>query len=85
METLRWLDCNNVNSILTLTIVLPFQYISVKVYLDDTKTMGAIRMGVTGVSGKNGSYTLKELAFHTAYSKNSYILSKNITCRSCYD
>jgi hypothetical protein len=77
-STIRWLNCNNVNSILTLSIPLPYQHISVQVYLADTKTMGAIRIGLSGPGNQNGSYTLQELAFHQSFSKTGYILSRTL-------
>jgi hypothetical protein len=77
-STIRWLYCNNTNYILTLTIPLPYQHISVQVFLDDTKMMGAIRIGLTGPGYVNGSYELKELNFHQSYSKNGYALSRTL-------
>jgi hypothetical protein len=77
-STIRWLYCNNTNYILTLTIPLPYQHISVQVFLDDTKMMGAIRIGLTGPGYENGSYELKELNFHQSYSKNGYALSRTL-------
>ena len=76
--TLRWLDCNNINAILTLIVELPFQLISVRVYLEDSKTVGGIRMGLSGLSNYSGSYTLRELNFRQAYWKNEHVLSRTL-------
>ena len=77
-STICWLDCYNLNSILTLSIPRPYQHISVQVFLEDAKTMGAIRIGLSGPGYENGSYKLVELAFYQAYSKNGYILSRTL-------
>jgi hypothetical protein len=77
-STIRWLDCYNLNSILTLSIPLPYQHISVQVFLEDAKTMGAIRIGLSGPGYENGSYKLQELAFYQAYSKSGYTLSRTL-------
>jgi hypothetical protein len=77
-ETIRWLDCNNVNYTLTLSIPLPYQRISVQVFLADPNTMGAIRIGLSGPGQHDGSFTLKELAFYQPYSKVGYMLSRTL-------
>jgi hypothetical protein len=75
---IRWLNCNNTNYILTLSIPLPYQHISVQVFLDDTKMMGAIRIGMTGPGYETGNYKLNELNFHQSYSKDGYALSRTL-------
>ncbi len=76
--TIRWLTCDNTNDILTLVIPLPYQHISVQVFLADTKMMGAIRIGMTGPGYEDKNYKLKELDFHQSYSKNGYALSRTL-------
>ncbi|CAF0749589.1 unnamed protein product [Adineta steineri] len=77
-STIRWLDCNNVNSILTLSIPLPYQHISVQVFLADTKTIGALRMGLSGVGHESERYTLRELEFYQTFSIDGQILSQTL-------
>jgi hypothetical protein len=75
-ETIDWLNCSNVNSTLTLSIPLPYQQISVQVFLADTKTIGGLRVGLSGPGQKKERYTLKDLQFYESFWKNGHILSE---------
>jgi len=77
-ETIRWLDCNNVNFILTLSIPLPYQRVSVQVFLANTNMMGAMRIGLSSPGQNNENFILKELAFYQSYSKDGYTLSRTL-------
>ena len=77
-STIRWLDCDNINYTLSLSIPLPYQQLSVQIYVEDIKTIGAIRIGLFGVGHQYEKYTLKELNFYQAFYKNGYILSRNV-------
>jgi hypothetical protein len=77
-STLRWSDCVDVNSTLSISIPLPHQHISVQVILDDIKTIGGLRIGLYGNEYINGSHILKELYFRKSFYKNGYVLGKNI-------
>ena len=46
---------------------LPFQYISVKINVADTKTIGALRVGLYGSGHKYESYLVKELNFYQSF------------------
>jgi hypothetical protein len=76
--TIRWLDCNNVNTILTLSIPLPCQHISVKIFLADTQTIGALRIGLSDSGHEKKRYKLRDLGFYHSFSKNGYILSRTL-------
>ncbi|CAF3426872.1 unnamed protein product [Rotaria sp. Silwood1] len=77
-STIRWLNCDNINYILSLSIPLPYQHISVQVNIEDIKTIGALRIGLYGREVKNGSYSLKELNFYKSFFKNEFILARHL-------
>ncbi|UJR37598.1 hypothetical protein I4U23_030295 [Adineta vaga] len=77
-STIRWLDCNNNNSTLSLSIPLPYQIISVQISIADIRTIGAIRIGLYGREQTSENYVLKELNFYHAFYKNEYILARNL-------
>lgn len=77
-STIRWLDCQNINSTLFLSIPLPYQHISVQIYVADPKTIGALKIGLLGQSKQNGSYILRELNFYQPFYKNGYILARTL-------
>jgi hypothetical protein len=76
--TIRWLDCNNVNNILTLTISLPYQQVSVRITADDINTIGGLRIGLSSPGHTDNAFTLEELHFYKAFSKNGYLLSQTL-------
>ncbi|UJR28926.1 hypothetical protein I4U23_010145 [Adineta vaga] len=75
-STIRWSDCNNINATLTLSVPLPYQHISVKVFLEDTKVMGAIRIGFSAHGRNEEKYSLLSLDFSQSFWKNEYVLSR---------
>ncbi|CAF2489546.1 unnamed protein product [Rotaria sp. Silwood2] len=77
-STIRWLNCDNINYTLSLSIPLPYQHISVQVYIEDIKTIGALRIGLNGHEVKNGSYLLKQLNFYQSFFKNEFILARHL-------
>jgi len=77
-STLRWIDCTNVGSTLSISILLPHQHISVKILLDDIKTIGGLRIGLLGEERISEDYTLKKIHFKKAFYKNGYVLGKTI-------
>ncbi|CAF1565342.1 unnamed protein product [Adineta ricciae] len=77
-STIRWSNCNNTDSVLTLSIPLSSQQIAVKVFLEDTKTIGALRIGMSGDGIKKKKYELRELQFYQPFYKSGYMLSPNI-------
>ncbi|CAF3753530.1 unnamed protein product [Rotaria sp. Silwood1] len=60
-STIRWSNCQNINSILSLFVPLPYQHISVKITLAQIQTIGALRIGVNGDKHEEDSYKLKKL------------------------
>ena len=77
--TLRYLDCSNPESTLTLTVALPYQQISIKILISDTKTIGGFRVGLFGAGEEVEYNTLKELHFYKSFSQSGAILSQNLT------
>ena len=77
-STIRWLTCQNKNSILSLSIPLPYQHISVQILLEDIRTIGALRIGLAGDGHENENFTLKELNFYQSFSKNGQILAQTL-------
>jgi hypothetical protein len=77
-STLRWSNCTNIDSTLSISIPLPHQDISVKVILDQVLTIGAVRIGLYADEYLDGDYTLKKLHFYRSFYKNGYVLGKNI-------
>ncbi|CAF4440478.1 unnamed protein product, partial [Rotaria magnacalcarata] len=47
-STIRWLNCDNINSTLSLSVQLPYQHVSIQVIIADVKTIGALRIGLYG-------------------------------------
>ncbi|CAF3684936.1 unnamed protein product [Rotaria sp. Silwood1] len=76
--TIRWLTCQNINSILSLSIPLPYQHISVQILIDDVKTIGALRIGLYGHGNESQHYRLKELNFYQSFSKIEQLLAQNL-------
>ena len=77
-STIRWLDCNNINSILTLSIPLPYQQISVRIFLADPKTIGGLRIGLSSPGHEETGYKLEELHFYQSFSKIGYMMSNTL-------
>ncbi|CAF3887397.1 unnamed protein product [Rotaria sordida] len=46
-STMRWSTCQNINSILSLSIPLPYQHISIQIILAQVQTISALRGGVS--------------------------------------
>ncbi|CAF1594598.1 unnamed protein product [Adineta ricciae] len=75
---IRWLTCENKNSVLSLSIPLAYQHISVRILLEDIKTIGALRIGLTGHGHQSENFTLRELNFYQSFSKNGQILAQTL-------
>jgi hypothetical protein len=75
-STIRWLSCNNINSTLTISIVLPYQHVAVEISIDDTKPIGAVRIGLSGHGHREENFNLAELNFYKSYFKHGYILAR---------
>jgi hypothetical protein len=73
-----WSDCNDTNSILTLSIQLPNQHISVRIVLEETNTIGALGIGLSGPGYERESNKLRDLHFYKSFWKNGHILSQNL-------
>jgi hypothetical protein len=77
-STIRWLTCTNTNSILSLSIPLPFQHVTIQVLLDDVKTVGGLRMGLSANGSETEGFNCKELNFFQSFFKSGQILEQNL-------
>ncbi|CAF2570720.1 unnamed protein product [Rotaria sp. Silwood2] len=77
-STIRWSTCENVRSILYLSIPLPFQLISVEIILADIQIIGALRIGLSGPSYQEELYNLKQFNAFQSFSKNGDILAQTL-------
>lgn len=75
---LRWFTCENHDSTLSISIPLPQQYLTVKVTLSDIKTIGGLRVGLSGDEYRTNNLVLRKLNFAEAFYKNGYLLGKAI-------
>ena len=77
---IRWSNCSNDSSILTLSIPLPYQHLSVQVLLADVKTIGALRLSLQGDEEHTTvHYHLKQLNFKQSFFKDGQTLAPNVT------
>ena len=77
-NVIRWDTCLNHNSILSLTIPLPYQHISVQILIADIQTIGALRMGLSGPESEGEHYELRQLNFYQSFFKTGQILAQNL-------
>ncbi|CAF0867159.1 unnamed protein product [Rotaria sordida] len=77
-STMRWSTCQNINSILSLSIPLPYQHISIQIILAQVQTISALRGGVSGNKYEEDSYKLKKLNFYKSFSKNESVLAQTL-------
>ena len=75
-SALRWSFCNVSDGIIKLSIPIPDQHIPVRISLVDTKTIGALRIGLSGTARGKDKYVLKDLFFSQSFSKEGYTLSQ---------
>jgi hypothetical protein len=76
--SIRWSTCNNINSILSLSIPLSYQQISVQIFLADIQTIGGLRIGLSGPGDENEHYNRRELYFYQSFYKNGQILAQTL-------
>ncbi|CAF0880425.1 unnamed protein product [Adineta ricciae] len=76
--TIRWLTCENTDAILTLSMQLPHQQISIQVSAEDVKTVGALRIGLYANGNETDQYHLKELNFYQSFFKFGQVLSQSL-------
>jgi hypothetical protein len=76
--TSRWSTCNNHNSILSLSIQLSYQKISVQIFLADIQIIGGLRVGLYGPGNESEHYNLQELNFYQSFFKNGEVLAQNL-------
>ncbi|UJR32396.1 hypothetical protein I4U23_019858 [Adineta vaga] len=77
-STIRWSTCGNVNSVLSLSIPLPYQQTSVQILLANTQIIGALRIGLSGAGHEDANYNLKELNFSQSFFKYNEVLAQNL-------
>ncbi|CAF0746604.1 unnamed protein product [Adineta ricciae] len=76
--TIRWLTCGNTDGILTLSMQLPHQQITIQVSAEDVKTVGALRIGLYANGSETDQYDLKELNFYQSFFKYGQVLSQSL-------
>jgi hypothetical protein len=76
--SIRWSTCNNTNSILSLSIPLSYQQISVQIFLADIQTIGGLRIGLSGPEDENEHYNRRELNFYQSFYKTGQILAQTL-------
>ena len=77
-SVIRWSSCTNNNAILSISIPLPYQHLSVEVTLDDPKTIGAVRLGLYGKKHQSDHFHLKEMNFNQSFFKDGQVLAQNL-------
>ena len=77
-NVIRWDTCANHDAILSLTIPLLYQQISVQILIADIQTIGALRIGLSGHGMEDEHYELRELHFQQSFSKPGQILAQNL-------
>ena len=77
-NTIRWDTCGNHNSILSLSITLPYQRISVQILIADVQIMGALGIGLSGNGSKSEHYQLKTLNTYQSFAKSGQVLAQNL-------
>ncbi|CAF0926360.1 unnamed protein product [Adineta steineri] len=75
---IRWINCTNQNSILSLSIQLPYHHISVQVLLADTQTIGGLRIGLSAAGEDIEPYDLEDLNFYQSFFKQGETLGQNL-------
>ncbi|CAF3967020.1 unnamed protein product [Rotaria sp. Silwood1] len=77
-STIRYLDCIESTSMLTILIALPYEHISVQISAEDPKTIGGLGIGLSGHGHKSERYTLEELHFYQSFSKDGQMLAQDL-------
>ncbi|CAF3218407.1 unnamed protein product [Rotaria socialis] len=74
-STFRWSTCDNINSTLSLSILLPVEHTSIEITLADVGIISALRIGLSGQKNEKEFYYLRELNSFQSFSKNGSILA----------
>ncbi|CAF0896112.1 unnamed protein product [Didymodactylos carnosus] len=74
---LRISNCSNNNSVLSLSIPLPYQGITIQITLGNIYTIGGLRIGLSASGSDNDSYTLQALNFHQPFSNVEKTLTQS--------
>ena len=77
-STIRYTSCTNVDSTLTIAVELPFQHVSVRLILADSKTIGAINVGLSAEGHTEARNTLIDLHFQQSFSKAEQLLARTL-------
>ena len=75
---IRYIDCYNNNSVLSISIALKYQKISVQIFLADVQSIGGLRVGLYGSPTKLKQHDRKALDFHQGFGKSGEILAQNL-------
>jgi hypothetical protein len=74
------LSCNDSGGILSTSVSLPYQDVTIEFLLYDIELVGAVRIGLEGEQGGNGSNILKKLDFRrTFYAESDGTLAQEST------
>jgi len=78
--SLTLLSCSNQNGTLSASVYLPDHGMTVVATIDDIQLVGGLKVGLSGPSQENGSYTLKELGFiQSFYSQSAGTFAQTAT------
>jgi len=78
--SLNLLSCSNQNGTLSASVFLPDHGITIVATIDDIQLVGGVKVGLSGPSQENGSYTLKELGFiQSFYSQSAGTFAQTTT------
>ncbi|CAF3426081.1 unnamed protein product [Rotaria socialis] len=77
-STIRWSNCTNITSVLSLSISLPSQQTSIEISIADIGTIGALRIGLSGPTMEKDLYYLRELNAYRSFSQNGSALAHTL-------
>jgi hypothetical protein len=79
-KSLNFLSCSNQNGLLSAKVLLPQHGITIVAMLNDIQLVGGVRVGLSGPSRQDDSYTLKELNFiQSFYSQSTGTFAQEAT------
>ncbi|CAF0880877.1 unnamed protein product [Didymodactylos carnosus] len=70
-------NCSQHSAILSVAVALPLHTIAIQLSLNGTRTIGGMRVGLSGPAASNEEYTVQELNFMQGYMVQNRTLSQN--------